>query len=108
MNFALAVVKGIGPRDETETLLAAQMAAIHIATMSAAQRLTKVETIPQQDSASNMLNKCSRTFAAQVEALKKYRANGEQNIKVQHVNVHEGGQAVHGTATDRLSPAMFQ
>ena len=36
----------------------------------------RVETIPQQDSASNMLNKLARTFAAQVEALKKYRSTG--------------------------------
>ena len=40
-----------------------------------------------------MLNKLGRTFAAQVEALKKYRSSGEQNIKVQHVTVNEGGQA---------------
>jgi hypothetical protein len=41
-----------------------------------------------------MFNKCARTFAAQVEALKKYRSTGEQSIKVQHVNVHDGGQAI--------------
>jgi hypothetical protein len=45
-------------------------------------------------SASNMFNKCARTFAVQVEALKKYRSTGEQSIKVQHVNVHDGGQAI--------------
>jgi hypothetical protein len=62
--------------------------------MTAARRLEKVETIEQQDSASAMFNKCARTFLAQVEALKKYRSTGEQSIKVQHVNVHDGGQAV--------------
>jgi hypothetical protein len=46
------------------------MAAIHNATIVAARRLTRTETIPQQDSASNMLNKLTRTFAAQVEALR--------------------------------------
>jgi hypothetical protein len=35
-----------------------------------------------------------RTFAAQVEALQKYRSTGEQSLKVQHVNVHDGGQAI--------------
>ena len=62
--------------------------------MTAARRLAKVETIQQQDSASNMFNKCARTFAVQVEALKKYRSTGEQSIKVQHVTVNDGGQAV--------------
>jgi hypothetical protein len=96
LNFALSLIHGIEPRDQTEVLLAAQMAAIHNATMTAARRLNRVETIPQQDSASNMLNKLSRTFAAQVDALKKYRSTGEQSIRVQHVTVNEGGQAIVG------------
>jgi hypothetical protein len=99
LNFMLSVVRGINPRDETESLLAAQMAAIHNATMVAARRLNHVETIPQQDSASTMLNKLARTFAAQVEALKKYRSAGEQTIKVQHVTVNEGGQAIVGNVS---------
>jgi hypothetical protein len=41
-----------------------------------------------------MLNQCARTYTAQVEALKRYRSTGEQNIKVQHVNVQDGGQAI--------------
>jgi hypothetical protein len=94
LSFALSMVKGIRPRDDNEGMLAAQMAAVHIATMTAARRLANVETIDQQDSASNMFNKCARTFTAQVEALKKYRSTGEQSIKVQHVNVHDGGQAI--------------
>jgi hypothetical protein len=72
------------------------MAAIHNATIVAVARLTRVETIPQQDSASNMLNKHARTFAAQVEALKKYREAGEQTMKVQHVTDNDGGQAIVG------------
>ena len=99
LNFMLSLVRGINPKDETEALLAAQMAAIHNATMVAARRLNHVETIPQQDSASTMLNKLARTFAAQVEALKKYRSAGEQTIKVQHVTVNEGGQAIVGNVS---------
>jgi hypothetical protein len=48
----LSVVKGIEPRDQVEAMLA-QMAAVHNATMTFARRLAHVETIPQQDSASN-------------------------------------------------------
>ena len=99
LNFMLSVVAGINPRDETEALLASQMAAIHNATMVAARRLNHVETITQQDSASTMLNKLARTFASQVEALKKYRSAGEQTIKVQHVTVNEGGQAIVGNVS---------
>jgi hypothetical protein len=97
VNFVLAIVHEIGPRDPTETLLACQMAAIHNATMTAIRRLDRVETIQQQDSASNMANKLARTFVAQVEALKRYRSGGEQTVRVthQHVNV-TAGQAVVG------------
>ena len=97
LNFMLSVIKGVQPRDEVETMLATQMAAIHNATMTFARRLNHVETIPQQDSASNALNKLARSFAMQVEALKRYRTGGEQKVTVQHVNVNEGGQAIVGT-----------
>jgi hypothetical protein len=92
----LAIVKGIEPRDQVEAMLAAQMAAVHNATMTFARRLARVENIPQQDSASNAFNKLARTFAAQMEALKRYRSGGEQKMTVQHVHVAEGGQAIVG------------
>ena len=74
----LAVIKGIEPRDQVEAMLAAQMAAVHMASMKLARRLSHTETIPQQDSASNAFNKLTRTFATQMEALKRYRSGGEQ------------------------------
>jgi hypothetical protein len=36
------------------------------------------------------------SLIAQVEALKKYRTAGEQTIKVQHVTVNDGSQAIVG------------
>ena len=57
--------------------------------MTFARRLNHVENIPQQDSAERTFNKLARTFAAQVEALKRYRTGGEQRVIVQHVNVNE-------------------
>ena len=53
----------------------------------------------QQDSAQTALNKLARTFAAQVEALKRYRSSGEQKMTVQHVHVAEGGQAIVGNVS---------
>jgi hypothetical protein len=99
INFALAVVKGIEPRDQVEAMLAAQMAAVHNAIMTFARRLAHVDTILQQDSAQNAFNKLTRTFAAQVEALKRYRSGGEQKMTVQHVHVAEGGQAIVGNVS---------
>jgi len=98
-NFMLSVIKGIEPRDQIETMLAAQMAAAHMASMTFARRLAHVDTIQQQDSASNAFNKLTRTFAAQAEALKRYRSGGEQKMTVQHVHVAEGGQAIVGNVS---------
>jgi hypothetical protein len=105
VNFMLAVVKGIEPRDQIEAMLGAQMAAVHMASMTFARRLANVENIPQQDSAQIAFNKLTRTFAAQVEVLKRYRSGGEQKMTVQHQHVHvgEGGQAIIG---DVNTPAL--
>jgi hypothetical protein len=96
VNFMLAVVQGIEPRDEIEAMLAAQMAAVHMATMTFARRLNHVDNIPQQDSAERAFNKLTRTFTTQMEALKRYRTSGQQKVVVEHVHVHEGGQAIVG------------
>jgi hypothetical protein len=92
----LSVIKGIEPRDQLEAMLAAQMAAVHMASMTFARRLAHVDNIPQQDSAERAFNKLARTFAAQMAALKDYRSKGEQKMTVQHVHVAEGGQAIVG------------
>ena len=100
-NFMLAVVKGIEPRDQIEAMLAAQMAAVHMASMTFARRLAHVDTIPQQDLAERAFNKLTRTFAAQMSALKDYRSRGEQKMTVVHVA--DGGQAIVGNVS---SPAL--
>jgi hypothetical protein len=96
LNFMLSVIKGIEPRDQVEALLAALMATVHTAIMTFAHRLAHVKTIPHQDSAERAFNKLARTFAAQVEALKRYRSRGDQTVRVEHVTVNEGGQAIVG------------
>ncbi len=99
INFMLAAINGIDPRDEAEAMLAAQMTAIHMATVNAARYLGNAEMLPQHDSATNALTKLSRTYAMQMEALKKYRRGGEQTVNVKHVHVNEGGQAIVGNVT---------
>ena len=95
-DFMISAVAGIEPRDQLEAMLAAQMAAVHVQMMTFARRLAHVDNIPQQDSAERAFNKLARTFTTQMEALKKYRTGGEQKMTVEHVHVHEGGQAIVG------------
>jgi hypothetical protein len=96
LNFMLAVIEGIGPRDQMEAMLAAQMAAVHSATMRFARSLAHAESTVQVDCCERTFNKLARTFAVQLEALKRYRTGGEQKMVVQHVHVNEGGQAIVG------------
>ena len=104
LNFALAVIDGVNPKDQLETMLASQMAAVHCATMKMASRLARAENVFQRDHAELSLNRFFRTFAAQLEALKKYRSTGQQTVKVEHVHVNEGGQAIIGTIDRSKAP----
>src|SRR5215213_5729002 len=97
LNFMLAVIHGIQPKDEVEAILAAQMAAVHMATLTFARRLNHVGNLPQQDSAERAFNKLARTFTTQMEALKRYRTGGQQKVVVEHVTVNAGGQAIVGS-----------
>jgi hypothetical protein len=96
-NAMIAGIAAMRPRDEAEAMLIAQMIATHELAMTFARRLKRTENIPQQDSAVNGLTKLTRTYAAQMEALKRYRSKGEQKMTVQHVQVAEGGQAIVGS-----------
>lgn len=95
-DFALSVVAAVAPRDALETMLAAQMAAVHQATMMMARRLNHVETVAQQDASERALNKLARTYAGQMDTMKRYRSKGQQLVRVERVTVEGGGQAIVG------------
>jgi hypothetical protein len=88
----------MAPKDAAEALLFTQMAAVHQATMMMARRLNHVENIRQQDAAERALNKLGRTYAAQMDTLKRYRSKG-QTVRVERVTVESGGQAIVGNVT---------
>src|SRR5262245_14191959 len=100
LNFIVSVIKGVQPKAQLETMLAAQMAAVHMLTIDFAcclgNYLLRGDGLLRQDSAERAFNKLARTFAAQLEALKRYRSSGEQKVTVEHVTVNEGGKAIVG------------
>jgi hypothetical protein len=95
-GFMPAIVREIAPRDGIERMLAVQMATTHVALIRQGQRLANAEQLPQFEAHERGYNKLARTFAAQVEALRKYRNGGQQTVTVQHVNVSDGGKAIVG------------
>jgi hypothetical protein len=98
-NFLLAVIKDGKPNDQFEAMLFAQMAVLHVSIMKFGRRFDQPEYPTLQDGAAGALAKLMRTFAAQLEAFKRYRGGGEQKITVQHVSVNDGGQAIVGNIT---------
>ncbi len=96
-NFMLSVVKGMEPKDQLEVMLIAQMTAVHMAAMRLVPQINNAETLQQQDSAARAFNQLLRTFANQMETLKRYRTGGQQKVTVEHVTVNKGGQAIVGS-----------
>ena len=94
--FLLSIIKDMAPEDSVERMLAVQMAATHVATIRAGRWLANADKLPQIQAHYTGFNKLARTFAAQVEALRKHRNGGKQTVTVQHVNVEGGGQAIVG------------
>jgi hypothetical protein len=95
LNFAVSMINGIEPRNQLESVLAAQMAAVHMAFMTYFRHLTVRPRIYDQDIAERALNRLGRTFVSQVEALQRYRTGGEKVVS-QQVSVAAGGQAIVG------------
>ncbi len=90
----------IGPRDQLEALLAVQMVGTHTLAMQfLARAVAEGQTVDGVNMNVERSTKLLRTFALQMEALKKHRSKGEQRVIVKHVNVHEGGQAIVGAVS---------
>jgi hypothetical protein len=93
---------GIGPKDELEGMIAAQLIAAHSAVMECYRRaMLSEQTFDGRHENLNQANKLSRTFAVLLDALNRHRGKGQQKVTVEHVHVHSGGQAVVGMVGHR-------
>jgi hypothetical protein len=86
------------PTDEIEGMLAAQAMAAHHASMDCSRRAMLHE---QPFEVAQALRKAaasaSRTFIELLSALDRKRGKGgQQKVTVEHVHVHQGGQAIVG------------
>ena len=99
VEFAAALVQGMKPRDHLAILHAVQMAVIHWATMKYMRQVGVCVGTAHQEVAVATATKLARTFTAQMEASKRYRAGGEPQVMVQNVSISKGGQAIVGNVT---------
>ncbi len=96
-SATVAALIGIGPKDELEGMMAAQLIAAHNAAMECYRRaMIGEQTFEGRRENLAQANKLSRTFATLLEALNRHRGKGQQKVTVEHVHVHSGGQAVVG------------
>jgi hypothetical protein len=97
LSATVAALVGIGPKDELEGMMAAQLIAAHNAAMECYRRaMIGEQTFEGRRENLNQANKLSRTWATLLEALNKHRGKGQQKVTVEHVHVHQGGQAIVG------------
>jgi hypothetical protein len=103
VNAALALVEGQRPRDEVEAALVIQMACNHAAIMNIFSRIhgdyCGERTLAIGASA---LARLQKSFALQVETLRRLRNGGSQVMRVEHVHIHEGAQAVVGAVVQAI------
>ncbi|WP_312017466.1 hypothetical protein [Bradyrhizobium sp. AUGA SZCCT0431] len=102
LSFMISMVKSIKPRDSVEAMLVAQMVSVHVMAMRCVHHLANADDVARQDSAARALGRLARTFPAQMEALNRYRNNGEPAITVQNVSVGDGGKAIVGNVTQHV------
>src|SRR5271165_1216939 len=101
MNAALAAIDGTRPENEMAAMLASQMAATHSLAMDMLGRTRRAEMLEQMQAHGALATKLLRTFTAQTEALAKIKRGGEQTVRVEHVHVYPGGQAIVGAVSNR-------
>ena len=98
-NAALALLDGLKPENELEAMLAAQIFACFNLGMDMAARANDSDGHELRDSYASISTKMMRTMTATVETLSKLRRGGAQTVRVEHVHVHNGGQAIVGNVS---------
>ena len=84
-------------KDEIEGALAVQMACTHTAAMGVLAKLDVAFATERRVAAfGSAAARLMRTFATPVEVLRRLRNGGHQYVRVEHVQISDGGQAIIG------------
>lgn len=102
-DYIAAAMHGMAPRDSLEGMLGTQIVAGHTLAMTLLERAA----LPNQADLIVEVNvnravKLMRVMVEQIAALGRHRGKGEQKMTVEHVHVHQGGQAIVGPVTANL------
>jgi hypothetical protein len=96
INAALAAMTAAQPKDEMEAMLASQIVATHSLIMDLLGLTKRAGELQLLEAYGGLANRLMRAYAIQTEAFAKLRRGGEQVVRVEHVHVYSGGQALVG------------
>jgi hypothetical protein len=97
INASLAMVQAAAPRDELEGALAVQMACAHMAAMAVLGKLDSGFGTERRIAAlGSTAARLMKAYTMQMEVLRRMRCGGQQFVRVEHVHINDGGQAVIG------------
>ncbi|MBM4286331.1 MAG: hypothetical protein FJ128_13960 [Deltaproteobacteria bacterium] len=102
-NRVHAAIAGINPVNEVEAMLAVQTIAAHNMAMEFSRRaMHKQQCSEGVDVNVTRAIQFMKIFLDQVECLKKLKGKtSHQKVTVEHVHVHQGGQAIVGAVAHR-------
>lgn len=101
MDTVLQQIAELKPESYLESMLISQMIQVYGATGICLERVfLEGQGFKPKELYANLAIKFQRTFVAQIEALQKLRGKGGQHVTVEHVHVHEGGQAIVGNVNN--------
>ena len=103
LSIALGTLSEIGPRGALEMFLAVQMMGVHQAALKFLANATAEGQTPEgRDLNLLRATRLTRLFLEQMEAMQKLKGkHGQQKVTVEHVHVHQGGQAIVGVVNAR-------
>ena len=89
-------IDGTRPENELAAMLASQMVVTHGLAMDMLGRVRRADLLVQAEAVGALATKLLRTYTMQMEVLAKIKRGGEQTVRVEHVHVYPGGQAIVG------------
>ena len=97
LNKSITLIAASDPKNQSELMLATQLAMTHITLGKSArlldQNYSDVQTI---NSLGNLYTKLSRLGIDQINTLERMKGKGQQKIIVEKVNIEAGGKAAIG------------
>jgi hypothetical protein len=89
MHGTVELFDSMSPRDGVEAMLISQMLTVHSTALTQLNKANSAFSSKQADAHRHMALKLMNLLTKQALAFRKYRAGGDQHIKVEHVSIEK-------------------